>query len=48
MGKLPFIKDKKLYAAVMGACSYILAELRGLTQKQKQKKPLKGGKKKRR
>lgn len=23
MGKLPYIADKKLYAAVMGACSYI-------------------------
>lgn len=25
MGKLPFIKDKDLYAAVMGACSYVKA-----------------------
>ena len=23
MGKLPFIPDKKMYAAVMGACSYV-------------------------
>ena len=23
MGKLPYIPDKKLYAAVMGACSYV-------------------------
>ena len=44
MGKLPYIRDKKMYAAVMGACSYILAELRGLPRKQTQKQPLKGGK----
>lgn len=23
MGKLPYIRDKKMYAAVMGACSYV-------------------------